>query len=142
MSSKRTSLASLVVSPTEAAVTPEPTPPAALPEPAAAPVAITGGAGEDQTDSRPAARPRRKTSSKAKYAQLTPKMARIREEQYDRLTELARALERRRPTSVGERITENTLIRVAIDLLLTRSQALHGINEAELLNTVLQLDNS
>lgn len=70
------------------------------------------------------------------YLRLTRKEARIREEQYDRLTAIARRLERRRPTNVGERITENTLIRVAIDLLLDREAELGGASEEEIRRSV------
>ena len=36
----------------------------------------------------------------------------------------------------GERITENTLVRVAVDLLLERADALNGGTEAELLRSL------
>ncbi|MGN6221412.1 MAG: hypothetical protein ACTHNQ_18085 [Microbacterium sp.] len=71
----------------------------------------------------------------AKYAQLSRKDARIRPDQELALTALADALMRRR-TSRVERITENTLIRVAIDLLLTRADHLRGSTEDELRNSV------
>jgi hypothetical protein len=35
-----------------------------------------------------------------------------------------------------ERITENTLIRVAVDLLLARARKLHGLTEDELRKSV------
>ena len=61
-----------------------------------------------------------------KFARLTRKEARVREDQYAALSTLARTLMRRRKVK-DERITENTLIRVAIDLLLepTSSPSLH-----------------
>jgi hypothetical protein len=71
----------------------------------------------------------------AKYAQLSRKDARIRPDQDLALTALADALMRRRTARV-ERITENTLIRVAIDLLLTRADHLRGSTEDELRNSV------
>lgn len=52
-----------------------------------------------------------------KFLRLTRKESRVREDQYAELTALARSLMRER-ISTRERITENTLIRVAIDLLL------------------------
>jgi len=58
-----------------------------------------------------------------KYLTLVRKEARLREDQLDSLTSLARSLNRKRKGS-GERITENTLIRSAIDLLLTQSERL------------------
>lgn len=65
-----------------------------------------------------------------KYLQLVRKEARLREDQIEQLTTLARKINRRRKG--GERITENTLIRIAIDLLLSKQQELAGTNEAEL----------
>lgn len=71
----------------------------------------------------------------AKYARLTRKETRVREDQYVALTQLARALMRRR-TGRQERITENTLVRVAIDLLLANADQLVGDSENELLQSV------
>lgn len=70
-----------------------------------------------------------------KFQQLTRKEARVREDQYAALSTLARRLMRTRRAR-SERITENTLIRVAIDLLLTHKDALTGSNEAELRKSV------
>lgn len=68
-----------------------------------------------------------------KYLQLQRREARIHVEQADALTMLARRLnsERRLPngSTVGERITDNTLIRVAIDMLLQREDEVHGVSE-------------
>ncbi|PNW65401.1 UNVERIFIED_CONTAM: hypothetical protein BEN50_03655 [Euhalothece sp. KZN 001] len=58
------------------------------------------------------------------------KEARFREDQFDDLTALARTLNRRRKG--GERITENTLIRLAVDLLLKEADQLEGNTEEEL----------
>lgn len=71
----------------------------------------------------------------AKYACLTRKETRVREDQYVALTQLARALMRRR-TDRRERITENTLVRIAIDLLLANADQLVGDSENELLQSV------
>ena len=71
----------------------------------------------------------------AKYARLTRKETRLREDQYVALTQLARALMRRR-SDRRERITENTLVRVAIDLLLANADQLVGDSENELLQSV------
>ena len=71
----------------------------------------------------------------AKFARLTRKETRVREDQYVALTQLARALMRRR-TDRWERITENTLVRVAIDLLLANADQLVGDSENELLQSV------
>jgi hypothetical protein len=69
------------------------------------------------------------------YARLDRKETRLRSDQYERLTEHSRRLNRARQGG-GERITENTLIRVAIDLLLERADDLAGSNEIELRNSV------
>ncbi|MBW9208015.1 hypothetical protein KV097_18910 [Mumia sp. zg.B17] len=66
-----------------------------------------------------------------RYLRMLRKEARIRPEQADELTVLVRQLNRARQAS-GERITDNTLIRVAIDLLLERRAELRGTTEAEL----------
>lgn len=71
----------------------------------------------------------------AKFARLTRKDARVRRDQDAALTALAKALMQRRPAK-SERITENTLIRVAIDLLLTHADELYGSTEDELRNSV------
>ncbi|MHA7287696.1 hypothetical protein ACX80I_15600 [Arthrobacter sp. MDT3-44] len=73
------------------------------------------------------------TTSVPKYLQLQRREARIHVEQADALTMLTRRLnsERRLPngSTAGERITDNTLIRVAIDLLLQRENEIHGVSE-------------
>jgi hypothetical protein len=70
-----------------------------------------------------------------KFARLTRKEARVREDQYAALSGLARTIMRRR-TVKDERITENTLIRVAIDLLLAHQDELTGGTEDELRESV------
>ncbi len=75
------------------------------------------------------------------YLQLTRKEARIRADQADQLTAQVRRLNqarKHRSGPVGERITDNTLIRVAIDLLLSRVDDLAGSTETELRNSVSQ----
>lgn len=69
------------------------------------------------------------------YLALQRKETRLREEQIDALTAAARELNRAKPAG-GERITENTLIRVAVDLLLSNTDALKGSNENEIRNSV------
>ncbi len=66
-----------------------------------------------------------------KYLTLVRKETRLTELQIERLTAITRKLNRQR-RGRGERITENTLIRVAIDLLLSQSDKLSGVTEAEL----------
>jgi len=55
------------------------------------------------------------------YLTYVRKECRLRPDQLDALTALARRLNRERKGR-GERITENTLLRVAIDLLLSLSE--------------------
>lgn len=76
------------------------------------------------------------TTGLPKYLQLVRKEARLTEAQYAELTSLARQLNRRRSSRNGERITENTLIRIAVDLLLTRGDRLHGDTEQDLAASV------
>ena len=71
-----------------------------------------------------------------KYLQLVRKEARLTEHQYAELTSLARRLNRQRGRRAGERITENTLIRAAIEVLLTQAGQLHGETEAELVDSL------
>ncbi len=65
-----------------------------------------------------------------KYLRLTRKEARLREDQVYDAIRLARGLNRAK--SGGERITENTLIRIGVDLLLARRADLSGATEDEL----------
>jgi hypothetical protein len=48
---------------------------------------------------------------------------------------LARQLSRA-STGRGERITENTLIRIAVDVLLSQKERLQGATEEELLGSI------
>jgi hypothetical protein len=73
-----------------------------------------------------------------KYLTLVRKETRLRDDQLEQLTNLTRQLNRQR-RGQGERITENTLIRLAVDLLLSQSNQLQGTTEEEL-KTALRLD--
>lgn len=75
------------------------------------------------------------SSELPKYQSLVRKEARLRADQSDELSQLCRHLARGR-TDRSERITDNTLIRVAIDLLLTHADQLHGDTEDELRESV------
>ena len=76
------------------------------------------------------------TESQApKWQRLERKELRLRADQLDELARLRRALNRQRGGE-GERITENTLIRVAVDMLLGRADRLRGITEDELRKSV------
>jgi RNA polymerase-interacting CarD/CdnL/TRCF family regulator len=78
---------------------------------------------EDQTEQQRAAVP--------KYLTLLRKEARLREDQTLALARLARQLNRQKRKR-GERITENTLIRVAVDLLLSQEDQIRGATEEEI----------
>jgi hypothetical protein len=70
-----------------------------------------------------------------KWQTLERKELRLRGDQLDELARLRRALNRQRGGR-GERITENTLIRVAVDLFLARADELQGTTEDELRESV------
>ncbi len=59
-------------------------------------------------------------------------------DQVDALAMLRRRLGRQRTRRGEEILTDNTLIRVAVDLLLTRADELHGDTEAELLASLIE----
>jgi hypothetical protein len=64
----------------------------------------------------------------------------VRQDQADWLASEVRRINssrRRRDGVVGERITDNTLIRVALDLLRAQGEALGGTTEDELVRSVL-----
>jgi hypothetical protein len=65
------------------------------------------------------------------YTELVRKELRLHADQADELTVLASKVQRARKEK-GERITDNTLIRVAVDLLLQRQNELVGSTEDEL----------
>lgn len=75
-----------------------------------------------------------------RYLQLVRKECRIRQDQADQLEQQARRLNRarqRRDGTTGERITSNTLIRIAIDLLLQNADTLRGDTEDQLTAAML-----
>jgi hypothetical protein len=74
-------------------------------------------------------------SQTPKWQRLERKELRLRADQLDELARIRRTLNRQR-RGEGERITENTLIRVAVDLLLTRAGRLRGTTEDELRKSV------
>ena len=67
-----------------------------------------------------------------KYLALERKEARLRRDQVDSLALLARRVNRRKASRGGERITENTLIRVAVDWLLSRDEPVGASSEEEI----------
>jgi hypothetical protein len=84
-----------------------------------------------QPDPGPGAQPPASPPGLPKYLRLERKELLIWPDQVTSLSVLARVLNRNR-RSTGERITINTLIRVAVALLLSRSQDLAGTTEEEL----------
>ena len=95
-----------------------------------------GGGGEATV--RPAAREQRRDEAATrprrvpKYLALERKEARLRGDQVDSLASLARRVNRRKASRGGERITENTLIRVAVDWLLSQEAYVEGSTEEEI----------
>lgn len=77
----------------------------------------------------------RSAATNGGYMALQRKETRLRDDQIDALTAATRELNRAK-TSGGERITDNTLIRVAVDLLLSKSLDLHGSSENEIRTSV------
>jgi len=71
----------------------------------------------------------------AKYKTFERKEALLRPDQLRALAELADTVMAARPVQV-ERLTENTLIRVAVDLLLAHRDRLWGSTERELLKSL------
>lgn len=98
------------------------------PQPAAAPhePATAKPAGRTAPKAAPAA-----AGEGPRYLAFTRKEARLRDDQTIALTARARALQKA-ANNPDERITDNTLIRVAVDLLLSRADDLRGISEDEL----------
>jgi hypothetical protein len=76
-------------------------------------------------------------SGPADRPKVRPKQAMIRADQQTNLDDLARELHDARSVK-GERITANTLIRVAIDGLITHGGRLHGDTEEQLLASWLE----
>jgi hypothetical protein len=72
------------------------------------------------------------TAGQPKYLQLERKEALLWPRQVHELTVLRRVLNRKRGRGQGERITENTLIRVAVDYLIANAGSLTGTTEDEL----------
>lgn len=66
-----------------------------------------------------------------RYLQLERKETRLTLDQLNALSLLARGLNKKR-RGTGERLTENTLIRIAVDLLLAQSDSIAGTTETEL----------
>lgn len=73
------------------------------------------------------------------YLRLTRKEVRFRDDQLGALHAVTRRLSKARRGAKGGRITENTLVRVAVDLLLLHGDELSGNDEATLLESLRKL---
>lgn len=107
-------------------------------EPTASPASPTAPIVKPTVEPKPVAavpKPAPRASAEPLYLRLVRKEARLREEQYAALTQHARRLSRAR-RGQGARITENTLIRVAVDLLLECIDNASGAEESELLESL------
>jgi len=79
------------------------------------------------------------TGALPRYLQLIRKESQLRQDQADQLSREVRRINQGRQGrhgAVGERITDNTLIRVAVDLLLARAGELNGTTEDALRQSV------
>lgn len=102
----------------------------------------------EKPDPKPSARTRRTTTTaRSRRAPATTEPsthwseydrleARLREDQVVQLDALVRRLNKQR-SGPGERITKNTLLRVATDLLLAQGDAVTGETEAEIRASVI-----
>lgn len=96
-----------------------------------APAATPGVTASPERGSSPA----KDQPLQAGYKAFERKETRLRRDQYSDLTEQARRLNRVKRMGTP-RITENTLIRVAIDLLLDQRETLRGDTEDEIRRSV------
>ncbi|GAA1315981.1 hypothetical protein GCM10009634_86880 [Saccharothrix xinjiangensis] len=79
----------------------------------------------------------REPSEQPRYLTLVRKEARLRPDQATALADLRRRLARSR-TDRSETITDNTLLRIAVDLLLAHADRLHGDTEEQLTESALR----
>lgn len=102
-----------------------------------------GPAAEAAPVVRPAAKPvtrqplieEPEPAAEAGYLSFIRKDTRLREDQLERLTKESRRLNRAK-RNTGVRITDNTLIRIGVDLLLERIEKVSGDDEAALLRSL------
>lgn len=83
------------------------------------------------TPEAPAPAAEKPATATALFEDLVRKECRFRDDQLEDLSRSARRLQRTR-LAPGPRITDNTLIRVAVDLLMSRADELQGSTEAEI----------
>jgi hypothetical protein len=91
--------------------------------------------GPPATEPRTAEVRNSRSSEGPKYLMMERMDARLRPDQVTALAQLRRQVNGQR-TDRSERITDNTLLRVAVDLLLTQSERLSGNTEDELRKSV------
>ncbi|MBO9041447.1 MULTISPECIES: hypothetical protein [Curtobacterium] len=101
------------------------------PQPAADTAPTDAPATAATTPETPEPAAEKPAAATALFEELTRKECRFRDEQLEDLSRYARRLQRTR-LAPGPRITDNTLIRVAVDLLMSRADELQGSTEAEL----------
>jgi hypothetical protein len=97
------------------------------------PTAYSAATGQDDHDNLGESSPRRNQGRRPRptgpaYLEFERKETRLRPDQLSDLTEHARRLNRMKGTG-GQRITENTLIRIAVDLLLADIDRADGSTE-------------
>lgn len=126
-------MASRKVSLTTLANDPDVTAAAAAPieEPAQPAVDLRTSGTSEVPKSVPAPPVRAAAPPRAHYSDYIRKETRLRADQLDDLATIARRLNRARPSD-QPRLTENSLIRVAVDLLLAQREHLVGRTEDEL----------
>lgn len=125
--------------------TPTPTPtPEAAPEPQQAETeALAAAATTEPARTVPSVKPRAPRSKQTAepelpaYLRLVRKETRLREDQQNQLTLHARKLNRAKAAGTA-RITDNSLIRVAVDLLLSRIEKASGDDERAILESLNQ----
>lgn len=127
------SLLSVATPPKEAQNTVTPTKPTDIDQP---PAGEKSGGPTPPTPAKPSQKRAKAKTPAVRFYDLERKETRLRPEQVEQLNTAARRLSKKRQPGAGERITENTLIRIAVDLLLTRTDDLTGDSEAELRKSV------
>lgn len=91
----------------------------------------------DQSTTQPdTSRVRAGSEGQPKYRQMIRSEARLRPDQLDALAQLRRTVNARREAR-PERITDNTLIRIAVDMLISQGDQLSGDTEDELRGSVI-----
>jgi hypothetical protein len=124
---------------TPVAPKPAPTPDGegAVPKPAKRPAVpkAAPAAQKQKTETPPAVTVPSVPVGLPRYKTLVRKESRLTAAQADRLSGVVRGLNLARQGQ-GERITDNTLIRVGLELLFTRLDDLHGTTEADLLRSL------